>query len=119
MATTKNSRTMRASASLAASTTANCTELDLSTKYGVLINVLLTNGSSAPTTVPTVKIYTGEATGKKTVLLYTATGDTTNSSVTPVVCRIPASAMFVNIDIINGATNAITAEAYAQELTSI
>lgn len=119
MAATKTSRTLRASASLSAAATANCTELDLSTKYGAVINVLLTNGGSAPTTAPVVKIYTGEATGKKTVLFYTASGDTVNSSVTPVVCRIPAPAMFVNIDIINGATNAITAEAYAQELTTV
>lgn len=119
MASTKNSRTLRASASLAAATTANCTELDLSTKYGALINVLLTNGASAPTTAPTVKVYTGEATGKKTVLFASASGDTVNNSVTSLVFRIPAPAMFVNVDIINGATNAITAEAYAQELTTV
>lgn len=119
MAITKTARTLRASASLAAAATANCTELNLSTAGGAIINVLLTNGGTAPTTAPTVKIYTGEASGKKTALFYTATGDTVNSSVTPIVCRIPAQAMFVNVDIINGATNAITAEAYAQELTTV
>ncbi len=119
MAATKTSRTLRASASVSAAATASCTELDLSTKYGAIINVLLTNGASAPTTAPTVKFYTGEATGKKTVLFYTATGDIVNNSITPVVCRIPAAAMFVNVDIVNGATNAITAEAYAQELTTV
>lgn len=120
MASTHTSRALRASASLAAATTANCTEWANSTNgaYGGIINVQLTNGSSAPTTAPTVKVYTGDATGVKR-LFYTASGDTVNSSVTNIPCRVPASAMFVNVDIINGATNAITAEAYAQELTSI
>lgn len=119
MTITKTSRTLKTSGSVSASSTANCTELNLSTAYGALVNVLLTNGGSAPTTVPIVKIYTGETTGKKTVLFYTASGDLVSSSVTSIVCRIPATAMFVNIDIINGATNAITAEVYAQELTSV
>jgi hypothetical protein len=118
MAITKTSRTLRAAATLAAAATANCTELNLSAALGALINVRLTNGASAPSTAPTVKIYTGDATGVKR-LFYTVTGDTVNSSVTDIACRVPASAMFVNVDIINGATNAITAEAYAQELTTV
>jgi hypothetical protein len=118
MASTHTSRTLRTSASLAAATTANCTEWNNSTAYGGLVAVKLTNGASAPTTAPTVKVYVGEATGTKR-LFYTATGDTVNSSVTDIVCEIPLGSMFVNVDIINGATNAITADAYAQELTGI
>lgn len=118
MAATKNSRTLLASQSLAAAGNVNATELNLSTAYGALVCVKLTNGSSAPTTAPTVTIYVGEATGVKRKL-YSSTGDTTNSSVNDIVCQIPPSAMFVNITITNGATNAITVEAYAQELTSI
>jgi hypothetical protein len=118
MAASKTSRTLRASASLSAGATANCTEWDLQTAYGGLATVRLTNGASAPTTVPTVKVYVGEATGVKR-LLSQQTGDTVNSSVTDIVVEIPWGAMFVNIDIINGATNAITADAYGQELTTI
>jgi hypothetical protein len=118
MAATKTSRTLRASASLAAGATASFTELNLSSAYGATIAVRLTNGATAPTTAPTVKIYVGDATGVKR-LFYTVTGDTVNSSVTDIICRIPASAMFVNGDIVNGATNAITAEAFAQELTTV
>lgn len=118
MAAAKTSRTLRASASLAAATLASCTEWNLSTAYGGLASVRLTNGASAPTTAPVVKFYVGDATGVKR-LFYTATGDTVNSSVTDIVCRYPNSAMFANIDITNGATNAITAEAYGQELTTV
>jgi hypothetical protein len=118
MAATKTSKTLYASASLAAATAVNATEWNMSTAYGGIAAVKLTNGASAPTTAPVVKFYVGEATGTKR-LLYTASGDTTNSSVNDLVCEIPASAMFVNITVTNGATNAITVEAYGQELTGI
>lgn len=118
MAATKTSRTLLTSQSLSAAASVNATELNLSTAYGALLNVQLTNGASAPTTVPVVKIYTGDATGVKR-LFYQVSGDTTASSVNNFPCEIPPSAMFVNVTVTNGATNAITVEAYAQELTSI
>lgn len=118
MAATKTAKTLYASASLAAATSVNATEWNMTTAYGGIAAVKLTNGGTAPTTVPVVKFYVGESTGTKR-LLYTASGDTTNSSVNDLVCEIPASAMFVNITVTNGATNAITVEAYGQELTAI
>ena len=118
MASTKTAKTLGASASLAAATSRNETEWDMSTAYGGLACVRLTNGGSAPTTAPVVKFYVGESTGTKR-LLYQAAGDTVNSSVNDIVCEIPPSAMFVNITVTNGATNAITVESYGQELTSI
>lgn len=118
MAATKTSRTLYASASLAAATAVSVTEWNLSTAYGGLAAVKLTNGASAPTTAPVVKFYVGEATTVKR-LYYTASGDIVNSSVTDLVCEIPPGAMFVNITVTNGATNAITVEAYGQELTTI
>ncbi len=118
MAATKTSKTLYASASLAAATSVDATEWNMTTCYGGIAAVKLTNGASAPTTVPVVKFYVGESTGTKR-LLYTASGDTTNSSVNDLVCEIPASAMYVNITMTNGATNAITVEAYGQELTTI
>lgn len=118
MAATKNARTLLASQALAAAASVNATELNLSTAYGALVAVKLTNGASAPTTPPTVSFYVGEATGVKR-LLHSVTGDTVANSVNDRVCEIPSSAMFVNVTITNGGTNAITVEAYAQELTSI
>jgi hypothetical protein len=118
MAATKTSKTLYASASLAATAAVNATEWNMSTCYGGLACVKLTNGSSAPTTAPTVKFYAGETTGTKR-LLYAAVGDIVNSSVTDLICEIPTGAMFCNITITNGATNAITVEAYGQELTTV
>jgi hypothetical protein len=119
MAATKNARSLLASQSLAAGVSVDATnEWNLSAAYGGLACVRLTNGASAPTTAPVVKFFVGEATGVKR-LFYTATGNTVNSSVSDVVCEIPLGAMFVNITITNGATNAITVEASGQELTAI
>lgn len=118
MAATKTSKTLLTSQSLAAATAVNVTEWNMSTAYGGLAAVKLTNGATAPTTAPIVKFYVGEATSIKR-LLYTASGDTVNNSANDIVCEIPASAMFVNITITNGATNAITVESYGQELTTI
>lgn len=119
MAATKTAKTLLASQSLAANTSVNATnEWNLIAAYGGLATVKLTNGASAPTTVPVVKFYVGEASGVKR-LLYQASGDTIANSVNDVVCEIPPSAMFVNITITNGATNPITVEAYGQELTAI
>jgi hypothetical protein len=118
MAATKTARTLLTSQSLAAATSVNATELNLSTAYGALVTVKITNGASAPTTAPTITWYVGEATTVKRQF-YQTSGNTTNSSVTDYVCEIPAKAMFNNVTILNGATNAITVEVYAQELTTV
>jgi len=118
MAVTKTARTLLTSQSLAAATAVSSTELNLSTAYGALVAVKVTNGATAPTTAPTVIFYVGEATGTKRKL-YQVTGDTVNNSVNDFVCEIPATGMYVNVTITNGATNAITVESYAQELTTV
>ena len=115
---TKTAKTLLSSQALAAAATVSGTEWNASTAYGGLAAVKLTNGASAPTTAPVVSFYVGESTGTKR-LFYQAQGTTTNSLATDIVCEIPPGAMFINITITNGATNAITVEAYGQELTTI
>lgn len=118
MAATHTAKTLLTSQSLAATASVNATEWNLSTAYGGLYAVKLTNGATAPTTAPVATIYVGEATGVKRKL-YTASGDTTNSSVNDIVCDLPPGTMFANCTVTNGATNAITVEAYGQELSTI
>lgn len=115
---TKTARTLLSSQSLAGAASVNASELNLSTAYGALVAVRLTNGGTAPTTAPNVKFYAGHATGIKH-LFYTASGDTVNNSVIDLIADYPLGAMFVNITITNGATNAITVEAFAQEASTI
>jgi len=118
MAATTTAKTLLTSQSLGAGASVNATEWNKSTAYGGRAFVRLTNGATAPTTAPVVKFYSGEATGIKR-LLYTASGDTVNGSVTDIPCYYELADMFINITITNGATNAITVEAYGQEATSI
>lgn len=118
MAATKTAKTLLASQALGAGAAVNTTEWNMSTCYGGLATVKLTNGATAPTTAPVVKFYVGEASGVKR-LLSTAYGDTVNNSANDIVCEIPQGAMFCNITITNGATNGITVEAAGQELTTI
>lgn len=121
MAATKNARTLitLSASNIGISTAVNATEWNLSTAYGGIATVTLSLPGSAPTTAPIVAFYVGEATGKKR-LLFTATGGTTSGDYPKdFVCEIPQSVMFANITVTGGATNAITAEAYGEELTGI
>lgn len=118
MAATKAQKVLLASQSLAAAASVNTTEWNMSTAYGGRAFVRLTNGATAPTTAPTVKFFSGDATGKK-YLLFTATGDTVANSVTDLSCEYGLADMFANATITNGATNAITVEAYGQEASAL
>lgn len=118
MPTTHTGTEILASASLAAATTVSTAEVNNSTGYGAIFTITLTNGASAPTTAPTVKFYIGRATGTKK-LFYTASGDIVANSVNHINCDFPAKAMFLNADIVNGATNAITVQGDSQSLTTI
>ena len=118
MPTTHTLRTIRTSTTIAAATAAVGTEWNNSTAYGGIVTVRLTNGATAPTTAPVVQFFVGEATTVKRQY-YVQSGDIVNSSVNDIVCEIPAGVMFVNVTITNGATNAITADAFAQELTTV
>ena len=118
MAATKTAKTLLASQSLAAGASVNITEWNMTTAYGGILFVKLTNGASAPTTAPVVTFYSGETTGTKRTE-YTVAGDTVNSSVNHPSCRYELGHMYANATITNGATNAITIEAYGQEATAI
>lgn len=118
MAASKTAKTLLTSQALAANTSVSSTEWNMSTAYQGRMFVKITNGATAPTTSPTVKFYSGEGTGVKR-LLWTATGDTVNSSVNDLSCLYEMSDMFANCTITNGATNAITVEVYGQEATGI
>lgn len=118
MSATKGQKVLLTSQSLAAGASINTTEWNMSAAYGGSLIVRITNGSSAPTTVPTVTFYSGDATGKK-YKRYSLTGDTVNSSGNDFECEYGLQHMFANATITNGATNAITVEAYGQEATGL
>jgi hypothetical protein len=117
MAATKTARALY-SGTPAATASADATEWNLSTAYGGFLTIVLTNGSSAPTTAPTFVVYTGDATGVKRQL-FTASGDTTASSVNSFSIAINPAVMFVNVHVTSGATNGTAFVVEGQELTSV
>jgi hypothetical protein len=120
MAATKTQRQLiAAGSSIAANASLNASEWNLSTAYGGLLNVQLSLPGSAPTTVPTVSVYTGDATGKKYLFAKFSGSVTAGDYPMNFPVELPPSAMFANVTITNGATNGITAEAFGQELTGI
>ena len=121
MASTHTQKTLLTAQTLAAATGLNATEWNLSTAYGGIAAVKLTNGATAPTTAPLVQFFVGESTGTKR-LFYQASGDTVNNSVNHIVCELPPATMFANITVTWGATTGSATngvEAYGQELTTI
>ena len=118
MAATKTSRTILASISNAAGATKNGTEVDLSTKYGLLVVGKITNGAAGPTIGCDMVVYVGDATGVKHEFSR-QTGGVANNGVYEFVVEIPPSAMFVNLDFTGNTGQAVTVEAYGEELTTI
>lgn len=110
MAIAKTNTSLAAAATaVAAATPVNATEWDLSALFSGLVAGKITNGASAPTTAPIVVFYAGESTGVKREI-WRMGGDTTASSITPVVFRVPKEVKFLNVTVTGGATNGSTFE---------
>lgn len=119
MAATKTKRTVIAAAtSNAAGATTNGTEWNLSTAYGGILTARITNGGTGPTVGASVVVYYGSVTTEKREAAR-VTAPTTNSAVTDFVFEIPPGVMFVNVDVTGNTGQAVTAEVFGQELTSI
>jgi hypothetical protein len=119
MAASKTKRTVIAAAtSNAAGATTNGTEVDLSTKYGGVLTARITNGATGPTLGADVVVYVGGVTTEKREMAR-MTAPTTNNAVTDFVVEIPPGVMFLNVDVTGNTAQAVTAEVFLEELTSI
>jgi hypothetical protein len=119
MAASKSLSTIIAAAtSNGAGSTTTGTVVDLTTKYGALVTIKITNGATAPTIAAQANIYTsGDNTNFK--LFYTVASDLVNSSVNEWAVPIPAQAMYCRVDITGNTGQAVTAEAFAQVLVGV
>lgn len=119
MASTKTARTIIAAAtSNAAAGTTTGTALDLTTRYGGLLTIKLTNGGTGPGVPASAKIYTSHD-NVNFKLWQTLTGDTTASSVNEWAVDIPLGVMYLRVDVTGNTGQAVTCEAFVQELTTI
>jgi hypothetical protein len=118
MAASKTSRTILASASNTAGSTATGTESNQSTAYGCLVCGKITNGGTGPTIGCDFVVYVGESTGvKREFSRQTAT--TASGAVADFCVLVPPPAMFINVTFTGNTGQAVTVESYLQELTSI
>ena len=119
MAATKNLRTIIAAAtSNTAGSTTTGTAIDLTTKYGGLLTAKITNGGTGPTIAASVNVYTsGDNSNFK--LLTTVTATTVVSAVHEWAFDIPPGVMYVRADVTGNTGQAVTCEAFFQELSAI
>lgn len=119
MAATKNLRTIIAAATTnTASGTTTGTVITLTTAYGGLLTLKITNGATAPSVAAHFNVYTsGDNTNFK--LFGSFAGDLTNNSVNEWAVDIPAAAMYVRADCTGNTVQDVTCEAFLQELTTI
>ena len=119
MPATKSLSTIIAAAtSNAAGATTTGTAVNLTTGYGALVTVKITNGGTGPTVPATVRILTsGDNTNYK--LFYSFASDNIASSVNEWAIDIPRAAMYVRVDVTGNTAQAVTCEAFAQVLTGV
>lgn len=119
MASTHTLRTIiTAATSNAAGATTTGTVWDNTTKYGGLVTIKLTNGGTGPTVAANAYVYTSA--DNSAFKLYTKLiGDVTASSVNEWSIEVPAGAMYIRVDVKDNTVQAVTCEAFAQELTTV
>ena len=119
MAVSKTLRTIIAAAtSNSAAGTTTGTAFDLSSALGALLTAKITNGGTGPTIAASVKVYTS-ADNTNFKLFATLTGDVTASSVNEWPVDIPPTVKYVRADVTGNTAQAVTCEAFLQELTTV
>lgn len=115
---TKTLRTLQASASNTAGSTTTGTALDLTTKFGGVATMKITNGGTGPTVAcDAVLEVSGD---NSTFYEYSrATAGTSNSTSYTFVVEIPIGIMYLRSKFTGNTGQAVTVEAYFQEATSI
>lgn len=119
MASTKTLKTyITAATSNIAGGTTTGTVANHSTAYGGLITAKVTNGGTGPTVGATINVYTsGDNVNFK--LFASVLAGTTASTSYEYAFVLPASAMFSRVDVTGNTVQAVTCEAFCQELTTI
>ena len=115
---TKTLRTLQASASNTAGSTTTGTALDLTTKFGGLATLKVTNGGTGPTVAcDAILEVSGD---NSTWYEYSrATAGTANSGAYVFPVEIPIGIMYLRSKFTGNTGQSVTVEAYFQEATSI
>ena len=98
--------------------TKTSTTWDLRTAFGGLLTIKITNGATGPTVPANVTVKTsGDGTNWKTHRTYVSL--TGNNVVSEWSTPIPEGAMYVQVAVSGNTGQAVTCEAYGQEVTSV
>ena len=118
MAVTKTLRTIiAAGTSNAAAATTTGTVVDLTTALGGYLTLKITNGATAPPAVANAYVYTsGDNASFK--LSQVLPGSSSNSAVAEYGLEIPFGVMYLRVDVKDNTAQAVTCEAFLQELTT-
>jgi hypothetical protein len=119
MASTHTARTIIAAGSNNTSGgTTTGTVVDLTTKYGGLLTVKITNGATGPTVAASAYVYTSHDNSnfKTMTVLQSNLG---NNAVSEFAMDIPPAVMYLRVDVKDNTGQTVTCEAFLQELTTI
>lgn len=115
---TKTARTLEASSSNAAAATKTGTALDLSTKFGGLATLKITNGGTGPTIACDAILETSRDNTNWNEFSRQPSG-VTASAVYVFNVEVPIAVMYLRSKFVGNTAQAVTVEATFQELSSI
>lgn len=126
---TKTPRTLIAAGTSVAAGTPNRVAVDLRTTFGGLLTVKLTNGGTGPAVQAVAYVMvahdsgtlpaTGAAGTTWKTIATLGGGGTTASAVTELAYEVPQGVMHLQVEISGNTGQAVTAEAFLSEATSI
>lgn len=118
MAITKTARTVQTSTSVAAGGNQTSGAFDLTTKYGGVLHLKVTNGATGPTVGCTAKVeISNDNSAWKTYRRFKA--GVANSGVYEWALDIPPGVMYLRTDFRDHTGQAVTVEATFHEVTSL
>lgn len=114
----KTLRTLQASTSNAAGATTTSSIIDLTTKFGGILTVKATNGATGPTIGCTIYVeISGDNTNWKNFSTFTHV--IVANAVGEWAVDVPSGVMYLRVRFTGNTGQAVTVEAYLQELTNI
>jgi hypothetical protein len=119
MAATKTKRDIIAAAtSNSAGGTTTGTAIDLTTKYGGVLTVRITNGATGPTVAASATVLVSYDNSAFRTYAQ-VTHNSSNNAVGDWAWDIPPGVMYLRVDVSGNTAQAVTCEAILQELTTI
>jgi hypothetical protein len=115
---TKTARTLQASATNTAGSTTTGTALDLTTKFGGLATLVVTNGGTGPTVACDAILETSRDNTNWYEFSRQTAGVTASTTYTFNV-EIPIGIMYLRSKFTSNTAQSVTVEGYFQEVTSI